>query len=192
LEALVELAATAGDPLRREGLLRRADEVFGVEVHGFREALRRALALRARGEATARPIAAVVERQRTIESYVERKLLATLLQHPAGLERARAHVAPADFRDPACAELARWLWAAPGGAAPEPVAPLVRELLALDPEPNGEDGLEVAARVVASRRIRRELQERRERLRGTEDVSEQRRLEQEIIGLTKTLTELGV
>jgi DNA primase len=193
LHALADLAAAAREPLMREGLVRRADEVFGVELAGFREALGRALTLRARGERIERPIAALVERQRAGESFVERKLLALLLQHPGGLARVRAHVSPEDFRDSACAALALWLWGGRAGEPPEDVAALARELEVASTEvPDWEGELDVGTRLIASRRLRRELRQRRERLAGVHDPCELEQLQREIEEIGRSLKSLGV
>jgi DNA primase len=152
LQAVVRLVSEVDDPIRLELLLDRAVQVFGIA----KPVLERAVSLRSSGQRSARPIEAAVSEEVRTEAHLERELLQALLASPGSLESVRVEIAPEDFRDPACAALARRLWS----DAPEedPIASrLARELQAStfaceDPDAT----IRAIARRLVSRRLARE------------------------------------
>ena len=203
LRAVADLAAQAVDPLVREGLVRRADEVFGVELLGFGAALRRAVALRARGEGVERPIAAVVQRQRAGEAHREHELLRLLIRHPEGVTRLDGYVGPEDFRGSGCAAAAAWVWEGAAGDPPPEAETLVRELTVEgDAGDTWEPLVDVAGRMFLMGRLQRELRERRNAMSRDDDPAalaevnalgeRVARLSEEIEAVKRVSNKLGV
>ncbi|OGF15350.1 MAG: DNA primase [Candidatus Eisenbacteria bacterium RBG_16_71_46] len=189
LQAVVGLGAGLGDPVRVRLLLERAAQVFGFSE----TALARAVGLRRSGQDARRPVEALVAERRRGEHELERRLLQALLQHPAGLEDARAVLGPADFHDPACAALAQRLWSG-GGEGPdaEAAAALERELAATSPElPDWPEQARVTMRAMAARRLREGLKERQQELRRADSEVERARLMREIQEIGRSLRNLN-
>jgi DNA primase len=189
LTAVVRLAAGIEDPIRRERLINRADEVFGVQLAGFRTALLRAVQYRRAGQDAERPLRAAMDRQRRISHDLERRLLQALLMAPEEIEAVRQRLSPEDFRDPSCGALALALWS--GNASGESV--LARELLS-DAGSDLDWGAEAqgATRRMVERRLRQRLQERREQLKDAHVPQEAARLMQEIDEIARSLRDLSV
>jgi len=96
------------DPIRVRLLLERASQIFGLSE----SVLAHAAALRRSGQRAEAPIAAALRQRTGGGSHLERELLRALLFAREGLESARRDLSPEDFEEPACAALARHLWAA--------------------------------------------------------------------------------
>jgi DNA primase len=192
LQALAALIAGLEDPLRREALVNRADEVFGVQIQGVRAALARAVALRRSGFQPERPIQATVQRQRADERFLERGLLQLLLLHPEGLDGTRARLSPEDFHDAACGAVARWLWSGAGEAPAGEAGALVRELAAGDPPvTDWNSDLERKIRLKTTRRLRLEMNERKEQLKTLPGGQKALELMREIEAIARSLRDLS-
>jgi DNA primase len=193
LQAVVRLTVEVKDPIRARLLIERASQVFGLSE----AVLGRAVGLQRRGENAAPPVAAAVREQKRGEGDLERAILKALLQAPEALAEIRELVTPEDFRDPAAASLARWLWSGQiafpddgpeGGAA----GTLARDLTALAPA--GFDWpaeVRGAARRMVERRLKEQLREHRNRLGRTAEADESARLMQEIDTIARSLRELS-
>jgi DNA primase len=183
LAAVVQLARGVSDPIRARLLSERAAEVFGVSE----SVVQRAIALARSGQDVARPIGAAVGEQRRGERDAERRLLQALLLAPAEVPAAKRQVSPEDFRDPACASLAGWLWRGDGDPPGDDAATMQRELVNGAPElPDWADEARAALRVLVERRLRTRLKDTKEQLRRADSQAEAARLMQEIqdIGLS--------
>jgi DNA primase len=189
LQAVVRLGGEIQDPIRLRLLLERGAEVFGLAE----SVLSRAVALRRQGQRVETPVRAAVLEQRRGEANLERRMLAALLHAPEALEDARQKLSPEDFRDPDCRALALWLWSGAAGLPiEEPLAGLARELAAGGPEGLDWNAEAVGgARQMTARRLRQELQERRNELSRTAGGPETERLMQEIDAIARSLRELS-
>ena len=190
LQAVVALGGSVQDPVRVKLLFERAAQLLG-----FPEAvLERGLALKKTGQGAERPLAAAARDRRNLEHGIERLLLRALIQAPAARDDVIAVVEPADFKDPACAAVARWLWSGAGGLPDEDEArTLVRELeLTEGGERNWPAEVRGAARLLRLRRLRQERQEREQELRrsGTDPETE-RRLSREIQEIARSMKNLS-
>ena len=189
LKAVVQLAAGIEDSIRRERLINRADEVFGVQLTGFRAALLRAVQYRRAGQDAERPLRAAVDHNRRLSQDLERRVLQALLLAPEELEAARQRLSPEDFRDTACGALALALWSGTGTGE----LSLARELMAA-----GEEDLDWGAeargatRRMVERRLRQRLQQRREQLKDAHVPQDAARLMQEIDEIARSLRDLSV
>jgi DNA primase len=151
LQAVVDLGAAVGDPVRRRLLAERAAQVLG-----FPEAtLLRAVELKRAGRGAEVPLQAAVARRAESESAPERRMLRLLVQGPGALRWARDDLGPDDFRDPACRAAAVRLWAGedPCAGADE-AAVLARELASGEAEPVAEAAVRAEALGLALRRVR--------------------------------------
>ncbi len=190
LQAVVALGAAVPDPIRVKLLFERAEQVLGIAPR----VLERALALRRSGQGADRPLAAAVREERRIEHGIERELLHALVQAPEALAEARETVSPGDFRDPACAAVAHWLWGG-GEGLPEAEAAsvLARELMASGPE--AYDWLSAArgaTRRLVVRRLKQLKHERELELKGSaSDPETERRLSREIYEIALSLKNLS-
>ena len=193
LQAVVRLAVEVKDPIRARILIERASQVFGLsEV-----VLGRAVGLQRRGESAAPPVQAAMREQRRGEGELERGILKALLQAPEALAEIRGQVTPEDFRDPAAAALARWLWSGQvgfpeDGPEGDAAGSLARELTALVPA--GFDWQAEAlgsARRMVERRLKEQLREHRNRLGRTAEADESARLMQEIDTIARSLRGLS-
>jgi DNA primase len=196
LQAVVGLAAGVGDPIRVRLLLERASEVFGLSG----PVLARATSLRRRGQGAERPIAAALRERRRVEETIERELLRALLMAPESLASVGAMVGPEDFRDPTCRLLAESVWSGEE-TGDEAAAALARELASpsvlreLKPEESASLDWAAeaagAARRIVERRLRQELRERREALTRAGEGSDTERLSEEIMAISRSLSELN-
>ncbi|HEY2956184.1 MAG TPA: DNA primase [Candidatus Eisenbacteria bacterium] len=190
LQAVVTLAGAVRDPVRVKLLFERAAELLGFAA----SVLERALALRASGQGVERPLAAAVRERREREHGIERLLLQALIQAPAARDEVGRSVTPADFRDPRCAAVARWLWEGGEGLPAEDDAAALARELALDEREGRDWSAEAtgAARRMMVRRLRQEMQEReQERRRSGADPEAERRLSQEIYEIARSLKNLS-
>ena len=184
LQAVVELAARIGDPIRRGLLFERAEQVLGLPP----ALLARALELRKSGHDARKPVRAALEARRHGEVHAERQLLAAFLHSPDTLAPARDQVHLEDFGDPDCAALARWFWEGGAGMPGEgPAAGLARELLAEDRPLDWMEEARGAVRILVQRRLRGELKDRQQRLRHAQDSQESERLLQDIGNIAQSL-----
>lgn len=187
LHAIVRLAAGVSDTIRYRLLVERASQVFGLAE----AAIARAVQLQRAGQKSDAPIEAVLKERRRIEEDLERRTLRALLHDPAALPAARERLEPEDFRDPACAELARMLWnGEPALPTEGPAAALARELLGIE----GEDAHWNAEalggiRKLVERRLKQDLKDRTQRLR-TATGGEAERLLLEMNEIARSLREL--
>ena len=190
LQAVAGLAARIGDPIRRELLFERAEQSLGLS----RRVLQRAAAQRS-SKGTSGPVEGVVVPPARVRprDEAERHLLRALLQAPEAFEPAREQVSAEDFRDPACAALARAMWAS-GGAFPQegPEAALARELASDERELDWVEEARGAVRVLVQRRLREALHERREQLRRAASAEESARLMEDIGQIARSLRDWGV
>ena len=193
LRAVVQLAAGIADPIRRERLINRADEIFGAQLTGFRPALLRAVQFQRTGQGVERPLRAALDHSRALSRDLERRLLQALLLAPEALDQAREMVAAEDFHDPACAAVARWLWTGGEGTpAEEAAASLVRELMAsAERDFDWASEARGAARVLLVKRLKRQRHEL-ELQRSAADPEAERRLNQEIYEIARSLKNLSV
>lgn len=188
LKAVVLLAAGIEDSIRRERFVNRADEVFGVQLTGFRAALLRAVQYRRAGQDAEGPLRAAMNHSRKLSQDLERRLLQALLLAPEEIEAIRTQLSPEDFRDPVCGALALELWS--GNSRGE--GALARELMAA-----GGEGLDWAAeargaaRRMLERRLRQRLQDRRAQLKHAHVAQEAARLMQEIDEIARSLRDLS-
>ena len=186
LQAVVELGVRIADPIRRQTLVERASQVFRQPER----VIERAMALRGTGQHAEQPISAAVRRQRRGETHGERRLLEALLHRPGSLDDVRDLVDPEDFTDPACAELAAWLWRGDPGLPPEgEAAALARELATSEPEEWEAEAVGAARRLVQQRLVR-EHRQKQEELRRDPHGPEAARLLQEIQTIANTIREI--
>jgi DNA primase len=190
LQAIVTLAASVPDPVRVKLLFERAAELLGVTE----ALLERGLALRRAGQSADRPLAAAARDRRDLAQGLERLLLQALIQAPAAREEVKQWVEPADFRDPVCAAVARWLWSGDEDLPGEDGAStLARELALAEPgERDWPAEARGAARLLKVRRLRQEKLDREQELRraGTDPETE-RRLSREIYEIARTMKNLS-
>jgi DNA primase len=187
LQAVVGLGAGVPDPVRLRLLLERASGVFG-----FPEAvLARAVALRRRGEVSPAPVAAAVREQGRHDRHAEAQLLRALLHAPHAVAEASAAVAAEEFRDPACAALARWLWEGGTGLpGDETAGALARQLLSEGEALDWTEEARGATRILVARRLRdrkRTIEQELRRAGGEEGA----RLLQEIQDIAQRLRDLN-
>ena len=183
-QAIVRMAAQIADPIRLRLLLERAAQVLALSE----AVLARAVKLQRGGAAIERPIGAAVGEQRRHEESLERRLLQALLLAPAELEPTREALSVEEFRDPACAALARALWS---GAAPEGDADtLARELTARAAELDWTAEARGARRLLQVRRLEVRHRELTELLRRPLPPDEEARLAHEVIDLQESLRNL--
>jgi DNA primase len=155
LQMIVELAKEIADPVRLRLFLERSERVLEVPEG----VLARAVGLRRAGQRSEAPVQAAVRVQRRGDAHVERQLLQALRMAPEHLDAVRPLLAPEDFLDPACRDLARAMWEESGSATPEAES-LDRELTA-----SAEDGMDWGAMVAGAlqrMRVRRLDRQRRE------------------------------
>ena len=194
LVSVVELAAQIPDPIRLALLLERASQVFG-----FPEAvLGRAVALKSSGQRSDRPVVAAVREQAGGASRLERELLQALMQSAGRLDDARRRLNPEDFRDPACAGLARRLWSDGADAqADESASALARELAATaTPETDWDRVAEGGIRRLIQRRLERQYKVAQQRIqdlqrRGLATEPETVHLLQQSQELARSISELN-
>ncbi len=189
LQAVVSLAAAVSDPVRVKLLLERAAEVFGVPE----SVLSRGVALRRQGSRIESPVREVVRQQQLGEAGLERDLLRALLRAPQALDAVRQHLSPEDFRDPACRDLALWIWAGHAGLPAEGTGEaLGRELaLAAGAALDWAAEAEGAAHRMELRRLKDRQRERMSRLKAASAIDEQTRLMKEINEISRQLHELS-
>jgi DNA primase len=189
LQAVVTLAVEIKDLIRRRLLVERASQVFGLTE----SVLLRAVALRAQGQDSARPLQAAVTQLRQGEQFVERKLLQLLVHRPEEIARVRAILSPDDFLDPAAAELARWLWSEREGLpVDEPASSFARELVASAPEvADSIEEIDLVTRRLVERRLRQQMKDRKQLLDKTTAEAEALRLMQEIEEIARSLRDLS-
>jgi DNA primase len=186
LQAVVDLGVRVTDPIRRQALIERASQVFRQPER----VIARAIELRGSGHASDRPIQAAVRRQREGETFGERRLLEALLHSVGSLEEVREIVSPEDFSDPACAELAVWLWSGREGLpADGEAAVLARELAGTEAEdwPSLARG---AARRLLQHRLTRRHREKQEELRRDPQGPDAARLLGEIQEIARSIREI--
>ncbi len=183
LQAVVALGAGIPDPVRLRLLLERASEVLA-----FPEAvLARAVALRRRGAASPAPVRAAVREQRQGDRHAEAQLLRALLLAPQALAEARDALTPGDFRDPACAALAAWLWEGRGGLPDDDdAAVLMRELSVVDEVKDWSAEAAGAVRILRSRRLKERMRSLTQTLKHATD-DEQRDIQREIHEIAEAL-----
>lgn len=187
LQAVVGLGAAIPDPIRLSLLAERAERVLGIPAR----TLERAVALKRKGRDAGGAVQAVAVRQRGVALALERAALRALLAHPAALEDARLRIGPADFRDPACAALARRLWGEDDTRDPAAEA-LERELLASAPEDHDwEAESRGAVRRMSVRRLREQQRHVEQQLRHAPDAAEAARLMQTIQNIAHELKDLS-
>jgi DNA primase len=191
LHAVVGLAVGIPDLIRRRLLIERASQVFGLSE----DVLGRAVALKRRGQDSQRPVQAAVTDLRRGERFMEEKLLHLLLHRPEELERVQALLAPEDFRDPACAALARWIWSGGGGTGfpdDEPAASLARELAARPLEAvDWTAEIDVEARLMVRRRLQEQMKDRKQQQARATAEPEAQRLMTEIEAIARSLRDLS-
>ena len=189
LQMVARLAAQVQDPIRHRLLLERGAAQFGVPVM----VLSRAAARMRSGERTGSRVVEPALPARRAHDPVERGLLAALVHQPEALDGVRTRLAPADFRDGELRALATWLWdGGVGWPEEESLASLARELRASGGEhTDWLSEVEGATRQMAVRRLRGELQERRDRLGQVRDDDEMRQIQHEIIEIARSLHELS-
>ncbi|MFI5369945.1 MAG: DNA primase [Candidatus Eisenbacteria bacterium] len=191
LQHLVRIAAAIPDPIRARLLVERAAVVFGVPV----SVVSRAVERRSTG-APARPVTAPVARTGAHDPgrAVERTLLAAQIMAPGTRDMTRERVSPEDFIDPLYRRLAAWLWESDEEWPDDPeLAALTRELGASGGEQTDWAAeAEGAIRQLLVRRLRRDLQDRRNRLSHARDDDETHRIQTEIMELSRSLHELSV
>jgi DNA primase len=189
IRAVVALASGIPDLVRKRGLIERAAEVLGVRA----DVIARVASLHRKGQSVENPVRAAVRERHQVEETLERALLSSLLLAPEVLGEARSRLSPEDFRDPACRELALWMWAG-NEALPEhePAASLGREL-ALAPAGN----LDFAAaahggiRRMVVRRLEQQMKDCKNRLKQEGGGEEAARLMQEIHEIARSLRDLS-
>lgn len=195
LQATTDLLSRVTDPIRRELLIERAEMTLGLGRSVLLRSAERKAAAGAK-PAAAGP-GAVRQPQpagsRTNLDAAEAHLLKSLIQAPEALEPAREQLAPADFRDPVCAALARHLWESPG-TLPEagPEASLARELASEGRSLDWVEEARGAVRVLVQRRLRDALKERQQRLREAGSAEESARLMDDIGQIARSLRDWGV
>ncbi|MEO5617661.1 MAG: DNA primase [Candidatus Eisenbacteria bacterium] len=198
LQAVAELGARIPDPIRRDLLFERAEQTLGLS----RAVLHRSVERRPQvpGGASGAAIATRLARG-PVRDGAESHLLRALLHAPQALEPAREQIAPADFRDPDCAALARILWASGGSAGDDPApvltgdgaeAALARELASDERVLDWMEEARGAVRVMVQRRLREELRDRQQRLRGAVAPEESARLMEDIGQIARSLRDWGV
>ena len=190
LQAVAGLAARVTDPIRRELLFERAEQTLGLS----RAVLARAAERRAPKPNEGPPQGTAVPPVRVApRDAAEEHLLRALLHAPEAFEPASEQVSPDDFRDAACASLARALWAN-RGAFPEegPEASLARELASDERELDWMEEARGAVRVLVQRRLREELKARQQRLREGPGAEEAARLMEDIGQIARSLRDWGV
>jgi DNA primase len=186
LQAVVDLGVRVTDPIRRQALVERASQVFRQPER----VIARAVALRRTGQGAERPISAAVRHQQQGETYGERRLLEALLHRPESLEEVRDLVSPADFGDPACAELATWLWERREGLPAEGAAAVLARELAGSEAEEWEAAARGAARRLLQHRLARQHREKEEELRHDPGGAGAARLLQEIQEIAQSIREI--
>ena len=184
-QAVVQLAAGIADPIRLNALIQRADQLLGIEGG----VIARAIARRRLGADASAPIGAAVRAARDREGSMERRLLQALLLAPEHLVDARAKLSPEDFRDRDCAALALALWS--GAAREGAIEMLERELTASAPEKEWSEEARGGIRLMVIRRLRQQLNEKRQRQLHAPPPEEAARLLQEIDELARSLRDLS-
>ncbi len=187
LQAVVTLGAGIPDPVRLQLLLERAVEVLAVPA----AVLQRAVGLRRRGEASPAPVRAAVREQQRGDRHAETQLLRALLNAPQSMVGAREVLAPEDFRDPACAALAQWMWEGRDGLPDDETSgALARELATVGEPLDWEQEARGATRILVARRLteRRRTIEQELRKAGGADAE---RLLHEIQDIAATLRNLN-
>lgn len=190
LQAVVGLVARIGDPIRRELFFERAEQTLGLS----RTVLARAAERRGPKSTEGPPQGIVVPPVRLApRDAAEEHLLRALLHAPDAFAPAGEQVHPEDFRDPACAALARSLWAS-GGAFPEdgPEATLARELASDERELDWMEEARGAVRVMVQRRLREERNAKLQELRSAPGGEASARLMEEIERIARSLRDWGV
>ncbi len=188
VQAVVRLIGRVPDPVRARLLIERAGAVFGLEP----EVISRAVALQRGGQVSERPIQAAVHAQRRLQRGVEVDVLHALLQDRGSFEETEGHVGPLDFRDPLCAEVARWLWSG-GIGFPEgaDAAALVRELsLASEADYHWREQARGGVRQLVIRRLKDERKQTQERLRRAATATEQTQLLENVRDLSRNIEAL--
>ena len=189
MQAVVTLGGAVQDPVRVKLLFERASQVLGVPEG----VLERGLALRRSGQSADRPLAAAARDRRDLEHGLERLLLRALIQAPSAREEVMGVVELADFRDPVCAAVARWLWSGAEGLPEEnDAAQLTRELELMEGTRDWQAEARGASRLLRLRRLRQQKQERELELRrsGTDPETE-RRLSREIYEIAQSMKNLS-
>jgi DNA primase len=191
LQHVVRIAGAVGDPIRLRLLLERAASAFGVPV----PVLDRAVARRATAGATAPapPVAAPRRTPGDPRLAVERRLLTALFMAPGTRAIVRDRLTGDDFADPLHRRLAEWLWTGEGDWPEDPeLAAFARELgTAGGDETDWAAEADGAIRQLLMRRLRRDLQDRRNRLSHARDEDETHRIQTEIMELSRSLSALS-
>ncbi len=188
VQAVVRLIGRVPDPVRARLLIERSGAVFGLEP----EVIARAVALKRSGQVSERPVQAAVQAQRRFQRGVEVDVLHALLQDRGSFAETEGLVGPEDFRDPLCAEVARWLW---GGGIGFPegadAAALVRELsLASEPDYHWREQARGGVRQLVMRRLKERRKHAQENLRRAATAEEQTQLLENVRDLSRNIEEL--
>ncbi len=188
VQAVVRLIGRVPDPVRARLLIERSGAVFGLEA----EVIARAVALQRGGQVSERPVQAAVHAQRRFQRGVEVDVLHALLQDRGSFAETEGLVSPEDFRDPLCAEVARWLW---GGGIGFPegadAAALVRELsLASETDYHWREQARGGVRQLLIRRLKEQRRQAQEALRRAATATEQTQLLEKVRDLSRDVEEL--
>ena len=187
IQAVVGLATKVADPVRRRLLLERASQVFGMTV----EVLDRAVRLKASGQVSERPVASAMRVAREAERGIEGSLLRALLNDPEALVLTSGRIEVEDFQDPACRELARWIWAG-GLGTPEDdgAAVLMRDLASSPAEYHWREEARGAVAKMMIRRLKRRRKDVQEELRRAASEPEQRTLLEQTRDLSREIEDV--
>jgi DNA primase len=188
LQAVADLGALVVDPIRRDLLFERAEQVLGISTAVLhRAAERRRAPVNARSPVSPAPRPALAS-PKGPEAQAEVQLLRAVLRSPEALDPAREQVTLEDFRDPVCAVLARWVWEGGSGwPDDEAAAQLARELAADDRPLDWMEEARGAVRVLVSRRLRGALKDRQQQLRHVQSPEEAARLMEDIGHIARSL-----
>jgi DNA primase len=184
-QAVVRLAGGIADPIRLRLFIERASQLLGLSEGVFA----RAISIQRTGGGVEQPLRSALGGTRAHEQSLERRLLRALLRAPAEIEAAKQRLSPEDFQDPACAALALAMWGA--SAAPENAGELERELLSEGGELDWAEEARGNVRLMAVRRLRQQLRERRNELEHAPRPEEAARLAGEIQQIARSLQDLS-
>jgi hypothetical protein len=189
LQQVVRIAGAIGDPIRLRMVLERAASVFGVPV----SVLSRAIQKRSTPSVAPTSIPATQRVATDPRHAVERRLLAALLMAPGTRAIVRERLHPEDFSEPLHRRLAEWSWSGGEDWPEDPeLATFARELgTAGGEETDWAAEAEGAMRQLLMRRLRRDLQDRRNRLSHARDEDETHRIQTEIMELSRSLSALS-
>ena len=188
VQAVVRLAGRMPDPVRARLLIERASAVFAFEP----EVLARAVELRRGGEVSARPVAAAVEARRQVRRGLELDVLRALLQDRGSFAETEGWIGPADFKDPACAAVAAWLWEGGSGFPEDAEAAALARELTLPPEGDyhWREQARGGVRQLVIRRLKELRREAQERLRRAASPAEQVALLQSVQDFSRQIEDL--